>query len=335
MISEFMKGRVYQLWKAGMSRTKIGVKIGISPTTVKKMIDGKFKSKRAVRKTPVEIIKRRNVLKKLANETAKKQHRVWPKFGSAKQLCSALHKKTGTKLSVRQVQRDLHTIGLKPYVRQAEPTRTTADKKIRRAFAHEMRGLSKRKINSIVFSDESWLSCCERTGKIHWTSSRDKVLGLERKARWNVPSIMVWGAVGHNYRSELIIFPSKRNVDGEMKQFRLDAQQYVRRCLSTVVPELARRNLLFQQDGARSHVAKKSMEYLRRKKINVLRSWPAYSPDLNAIERVWKELNTRVGELCPMTQQELVTAAKQVWKCIPSKIINQHCAHFSRQMQAL
>jgi transposase len=186
-----------------------------------------------------------------------------------------------------------------------------------------------------VFSDESWLCCNERTGRIQWAEKKQDVLGMERKARWNVPSIMVWGCVGYNFKGPLIVFPSKMQKDGELRQFRLDADSYVRRCLSAVVPRLVREKRIFQQDGARSHAAKRTTDYLKSKKVEVLADWPPYSPDLNAIERIWKELNARVGARCPMSAQELTTVALEEWEALPQSVINAHCAHLPTQLAGL
>ena len=86
------------------------------------------------------------------------------------------------------------------YVRRKVPTRTTVDMSKRNAFAKKMRTWTKAKLRSIVFTDESWLPCCEQTGRMMWARSRDDVLPLERKCRWNVSSVMIW-AVGIDYKS--------------------------------------------------------------------------------------------------------------------------------------
>jgi len=203
----------------------------------------------------------------------------------------------------------------------------------RRAFARKHQRLAWKRV---VFSDESWLCCNERTGRMQWARSQKDVLGIERKARWNVPSIMVWGSVGYNFKGPLIIFPSKMNKDGELRQFRLDAPGYVRRCLAPVVPRLVQEGRILQQDGARSHAARSTMHYLQqRKDVQVLDDWPPYSPDLNAIERIWKELNARVGARCPMTTEELITAATEEWEALPQALINRHCEHLPRQLAEL
>ena len=179
----------------------------------------------------------------------------------------------------------------------------------------------------IVFSDESWLTCNEHTTRNQWCRSKNEVLPIEKKSRWNVPSVLIFAAVGMNYKSPLIVLPSKkRSEEGEVRVFRLDSASYVRRCLQVLAPGLKQK--IFQQDGARSHIAGSTLGYLKRKKIEVLPNWPAYSPDLSPIEYVWNDLQTDVGRDCPLTEAELVESAQRRWREMDQAKINRHVAHF-------
>lgn len=305
---------------------------GYSINAVRRAVQLNFERKALRRPTKKAIVDRRKLLAKLSKKVTKKGHRMWPTYSSSVQLAQALHRETGESLSPRQIQRDLHKAGLKAYVRPKCPTRSTPDVQKRRAFARKHRQINWKKI---VFTDESWICCNERTGRYQWCRSRPEVLELERKARWNVASVMVWGAVGFGFKSPLVIFPSKLARDGALRVFRLDSASYVRRCLASVVPALQKDQRILQQDGARSHAAGHTQRYLAGKGVATLADWPPYSPDLNAIERIWKELNARVGARCPMTTDELVTAAREEWDRMPQALIDKHCGHFPRQLRAL
>ena len=77
------------------------------------------------------------------------------------------------------------------------------------------------------------------------------------------------------------------------------------------------------------------MDYLASKQVEVLADWPPYSPDLNAIERIWKELNARVGARCPVKMEKLTRVAQEKWKVLPQVVINAHCQHLPRQLGRL
>jgi len=335
MLDQSTVGLIKGLLLSGKSITETAELANVSRASIYKYKQRGFKHEpydTSARQKNPERKKRVKILEKLADQVVRKQHRVWPKHSSSSQLASALMKEEKIKCSASTARRDLRKKGRRAYVRRKDPTRTTADVKKRRAFARKHRNIDWKRV---VFSDESWFCCNERTGRMQWCKNRRDVLPLEKKARWNVPSIMIWASVGYNFKGPLVIFPAKKSEDGELRQFRLDGASYVRRCLSTTVPQIVSEERIFMQDGARSHVAKSTMVYLERKNVEVLSDWPAYSPDLNAIERIWKEMNQRVGAHCPMTMKELEDAVVLEWERLPMNIINAHCAHFPRQLRRL
>lgn len=334
MLSNFDLGRIRQEYLKTKCVSKVVRVTGFSRNAVQAAIDRNFEVAKRQPRLSDKVLKRRRVLRLLCGKIVQKQHRRWPKYASSAHLRAALAQESGEVVSKRQIQRDLHAIGFKSFTRPSHATRSRADLSKKAAF-----GRLHRRANTdwrrIVFSDESWLCCNERTGKNQWCKRRDQVLPIEKKARWNVASVMVWGCIGYNWKSELVFFPSKTTVEGEARQFRLDSEAYVRRCLRTVAEKVVRENRLFQQDGARSHVSRHTMGYLQRKRVKLLEGWPPYSPELNAIERIWKELHARVGARCPMTTTELITVAKEEWAALPQELINRHCKHFGSQLRRL
>jgi transposase/predicted transcriptional regulator len=339
MIDAFLQGRIFQaMAMRGDHDLKtiqaIASKLRVSPRTVRKF-SRPVKKKKAKKAPSPTRRERLNALIRLNRMRVKKQHRTFVRYSSAAQLRAALTteiKKLGFTIpSTRQVQRDLRSLGLKPYIRQKVPTRIAADKVSREEFARMMRTWSLKDVRSIVFSDESWLSCCERTGRVQWAKSKDQVLGLEKKARWNSASLLVFAAVGIGYKSALIILPSKTtDEDGEKKTFRLNAETYCKLCIRPIAASLKGRKLM--QDGARSHVARQTIGYLKQRKIDVVEKWPAYSPDWNPIERIWNELKRVVGQRCPLNEEELKQVAREEWERLPQDLIDRHCYHFETQL---
>jgi transposase len=56
-----------------------------------------------------------------------------------------------------------------------------------------------------------------------------------------------------------------------------------------------RQRELFQQDNARIHTTRVTMDYLEQNNINVL-PWPSKSPDFNPIEHIWDQVDKRMRQ---------------------------------------
>ncbi|XP_062586816.1 scavenger receptor class F member 2-like [Saccostrea cucullata] len=100
--------------------------------------------------------------------------------------------------------------------------------------------------------------------------------------------VMVWGAINQNFKSSWIILrdtlTSRRYID---KVLRPELLPLIRRHQTVNNP------LTFQQDNARSHTARITMDFLNVNRVNIL-EFPARSPVLNPIEHVWDELGRRL-----------------------------------------
>ncbi|KAG1261493.1 hypothetical protein G6F65_014863 [Rhizopus arrhizus] len=81
--------------------------------------------------------------------------------------------------------------------------------------------------------------------------------------------------------------------------------------------ELQKEDIIFQQDNASIHTAKKVSEWLENNNIGVLR-WPPQSLDLNPIENLWSILKRRLlqYENQPDGMLELWSRIENVWESI-------------------
>lgn len=331
MIDDFTRGMVVGMYSVIKNYTQVAKHYKLSRLTVKRIVEQNSASQpRKSRHTSPNVVKRRQVLRKLAQQTKKRGHRTFPLYGSAAKLRRGLMKTTGELLSRRHVARELCTMGFKSYVRPKCPTRKPHDLRIRKLFAKKHCNQNKR---HIIFTDETWLTCNEETSRTQYCRTKAQVLPLEIKSRYNVPSIQIWAAVGWNYKSDLVFFPTnKRDEDGKPKCWTLNSEQYVRRCLSTISTKL-QSGFVLQQDNARAHISGHTKTYLSRKGIQFLDDWPANSPDLNSIEFVWHDLKRAIGEKCPLTLEELVETAKQEWKNLSQDAINRHVDAFHAKLK--
>lgn len=310
-----------------------------SPTTIRYWVTTnrqnlKRKKTSSKAKRNVQLRHRNDRIVSLARQMTMKKGREFPVFGSSRRISNALCAKYGTKCSKRQVCRVLRAKGLRSYKRPCVPTRDIKQMLVKLLFCCRTLQKSDEFFQHVAFSDETWLSCNEMTCSHMWAESRREVRPRERKSRWNVPCFQVWAVVAAGFKSRLVLMPAETFDDGDRRAFRLTADRYVRRCLQGAMPELVRRRLIFQQDGARSHDNRTVWCYLNSKLGDRwVDDWPGYAPDLSPIETVWNELKQRVGERCPMTFEELKVAAVQAWDDIPQETIDRHVLGFKDRLR--
>jgi transposase len=302
---------------------------------------------RGIRKTPATspaIRARRKAVVALAEQTVVVDGRDVPLHCTALSILNALP--LGLRTSKSTVLRDLSADGMVCRVRRRVPTRDPAVCATRLLFARGWtKPQCKKKIKLCVWSDEHTVSINDHTCRTMFVHAGGRVIPRERRRHQNIPRVMIWAAVGEDFKSEIVLFPQqgKPNEDGRARKdkmtFRLNAQSYVRKCLSPVVAALKAKNRIFQHDGASPHgrgasesVAEK---FLRNKGVTVMRPWPPYSPDLNMIEFLWPILNARVAALHPRNLAELKVAVKQAWASITQAEINAICRGFKGRCEAV
>ena len=123
-------------------------------------------------------------------------------------------------------------------------------------------------------------------------------------------SVMVWGGISAHRRTPLVI------INGS-----LNAHHYLEEVVRPhVLPSVRgqRRNMTFQQDNARPHIARLIMNFLRNENVLVM-AWPSMSPDSSPIEQVWDEMDRRLRQRPnqPVMMQGLGKALQKVWQEIP------------------
>ena len=275
-------------------------------------------TQRAPPKADAKAIKaRRALVKKLAKATEKRNNRVYPKHASTNAIRSVLQKQHDVHVSRMTVYNDLVALGFNNRVRPRVPCTDQADFARRLSFACRVikRGLRGQ---DIIFSDEKLFTTNDYCGRTMWVKDGDHPLPREN-ARWPT-KLMVWGAIGHGYRCLKIL----RNRGGsDQEGARLTSATYKRRILQgEVVEHLRTAGKVFMQDGAACHTAGATMRYLEGKDVEVLTGWPARSPDLNPIERLWAILQLRVSRHHPHSMDDLEAAVVEEWNKLQTSTID-------------
>jgi transposase len=158
------------------------------------------------------------------------------------------------------------------------PLITKLQQEKRKKFAEECRNGSIDWTRQVIISDESRFGLYDDSRSM-WVQRGVYTERTTRPVPKHDSSIMVWGAIGWNYKSQLII------VQGTLNALRYQDMLGSNNVIEGILHQFGRRNVWFQQDGAPAHRAKSTMKWLARL-IRVILNWPPNSPDLSVIENV-------------------------------------------------
>ena len=192
---------------------------------------------------------------------------------------------------------------------------------------------NRRNWRDVVFSDESRFNLSHADGRQRVYRRRKERYAencVIQHDKFGGGGVMVWGAINHNFRSSLVIL---RNT--------LTARRYIDEVLRPELLPLIRRHqnvnnpLTFQQDNARPHTARLTMNFLNTNGVNIM-DFPARSPDLNPIEHMWDELGRRLNkrQRRPGNVRELAQALREEWNNIPVRRIRTLCQSMRSRLTA-
>ena len=140
---------------------------------------------------------------------------------------------------------------------------------------------------------------------------------------------MIFGAIGHNFKSELIFWEGNVN---KLNYFKTLDEHNVFRDANAHFGE---KKWLFQQDNARPHIATDTINALKSAGIQLLEDWPPYSPDLNIVEVVWAIMKRRIDKEASatiVTLDMLKEIIQNVWEGLSYETINKLVASINKRM---
>ena len=146
-------------------------------------------------------------------------------------------------------------------------------------FCEKQLGKYEKWSKQVIISDESRFGLFPDNSKL-WLKRGVYAENTFVSKEKYTETIMVWGAIGYNYKSKLIII--EENLKSSTYIEMLSKNQIFEDIKNKVIDN----NVHFQQDGAPAHLAKNSIEFIKSK-INLIEDWPANSPDLSPIENLW------------------------------------------------
>lgn len=250
---------------------------------------------------------------------------------TARELQNLLRNATDVTISDQTVRRRLKEVNMTSRRPVRAPRLSRNHKVSRLNFAREHLQWQLRHWRSVLFTDESrfCLTRCDGRVRVYRRpGERYTAACIQEVDRFGAGSVMVWGGISIDGRTDLVVVPQ-----------RLNAQIYVETILQEHVMPFADNfghGFILQQDNCRVHTANLTTNFLREQEIQVM-GWPAMSPDLNAIEHVWDLLDRRIRKrpAAPQTLRGLAEALVEEWRNLPQDMLRRLIRSMPRRCQAV
>lgn len=318
VVSQHMAGKIEALHDEGLPIRTITDRLGLARNTIRRVLRNKElyrSSARRKRATRAAVTQRREALRKLALRNRRRKvkgvfvdvERMYP---TIPKLAERISEDFGP-VSRAAISRDLTALGLGMRARPRVVNNCPEANAKRLAFA--IRHL-KTRLSRYIFSDECWVNNNDNTHAKEVCDLNDPDSRPTCRVHQKRPSVkvMIWGAVGLNFKSELIVLT--RSVSADV---------YISDVLEVVRPQLVgRKSMLFMQDNAKPHTAGVSTEWFENNGIPLLQGWPPHSPHMNPIEHIWALIHKKIAVLRPQTVEELAKVAREVWDSLTQEQVN-------------
>jgi hypothetical protein len=227
---------------------------------------------------------------------------------------------------IRIIRQDLH---LKVYKRVQVQLLTETNKEKRLLCATRLldRFSSDRLVRRIWFSDEKLFSVSaplnKQNDRVYSTATKKSEVPSEQilfQHSHFSKSVMVSVAVSKMGKSQIVFIEPGAKINSEYYCQEVLAHGL----LLDIRQRCGHYNWTLQQDGAPSHRAAKTVEFLRAEGVNFIEPdlWPPNSPDLNPVDyAIWGALEERVYIHKPRNIEELRQAIIEEWGKLSQRII--------------
>ena len=230
---------------------------------------------------------------------------------SLRALASQYSEATGSSLCHETVRRSLHSDNIHCYAATHRPTLKAHHKEARLNWCRERSNWEPQRWDTVVWSDESHFTVQPGKEAVRLWREPDEALHPDCIQPQDIGaggSVTVWGCFAGPSSGVMVV--SRGMIDAARYQFILENGLLLSLDLFGFVP--GEETWLYQQDNARPHTAATTRAWFEEHQIPLL-EWPAKSPDLNPIERLWAFLDRRVRGLDIQNVDQLEDALVRSW----------------------
>ena len=217
------------------------------------------------------------------------------RFISAPCLRMQMIRRFGRRMLVLTIRRRLLAAGYWSRRPARCPGPTLEHRQRRSEWGRRHRLWDLRQWRHCIVSDESRFSLYHSDGRVRVRRRQGERLidaCVQPNDGSRGPSVMVWGAIHHVGRSELVV------VDGAMNRHRYI--QILRNQMLPWATGVFERNFEYVQNNAPTHTARDTAAFLDQQDVEA-RDWPARSPYMNPIEHVWDQMSVWIRDIDSIT----------------------------------
>ena len=324
-ISKEISNNIITLLDSGLSLCQIGLQLGVSHLTVRRVRDkARLNKGQGGRPTKLTITDKRKLLRMVMSGKA----------DTAVQLSQELKMSTDTTVSAETVRCTLKGAGMKAVVKKKKPQLLPRHIHQRLDFAKRHQYWTVDDWKRVIWSDETKINRLGSDGrKWIWKKKGDNRLTdrhVQGTVKFGGGNLMIWGcmsAEGVGYTCRI--------------DYRMDAKVYMDILDDYLLPtidyyDLEKDNIIFQQDNDSKHTSKAAQKWFENNEIEVL-EWPAQSPDLSPIEHLWEYLERRLAayKTEPKGMLELWERIEIEWDKIPLEVCMNLIESMPRRIAAV
>jgi transposase len=311
------RAAIVVLDKQGATRQEIGQQVGVSQPTVRHWINH-YEEKKVVADEP------RAGRPRCTDEAMDTNIALTARVEPFAMAPSIKRKLDLDDVSVSTVKRRLVEAGLPGRVSRHTFQLTEEHKRKRLSFAEGYSRWTEDDWSQVIFSDESTFLGEGRSGQ-RWVR---RPVGEADNPEYSVPEkphpvgVPAWGCFSASGPGYMALF------EGSLDAARLRdiLRDYLIPTYREQFPDVPVRWLLWDNDPGR-HMSRLVKNFLHTQAVTCL-DFPPYSPDLNPIENLWRDMNLRMQDSLADTKDEMEQLVKHTWAATTP----EQCSKLARSM---